>query len=163
MFFLGIPSPNLQWKFQDQILDFKGPSLTLTSLSSENEGTYNCMAVNEYGSDSISFKLDVAEPPKFIEAPENLEVESHGTVRFPCELDIDERLEKQTKIEWFFNDTLIKTPKDHELVLNEVTKVHDGSYTCQVTSPFGSVNMTATLTVLGEPPSFISTGMFICE
>ena len=44
------------------------------------------------------------------------------------------------------------------LVLDQVTKKHEGSYTCKVNSHFGSINMTARLTVLAEPPSFTATG-----
>ena len=81
-----------------------------------------------------------------------------GTVRFPCILDLDQRLNESTKIQWYFNDTIINTPEDHQLVLDQVTKKHEGSYTCKVNSYFGSINMTARLTVLAEPPSFTATG-----
>ena len=57
----GIPKPQaLEWKFQSKILDSKNDSmLTLSNLSTENEGSYQCMAVNEYGSDAIEYQLEV--------------------------------------------------------------------------------------------------------
>ena len=57
----GIPKPQaLEWKFESKILNSKNDSmLTISNLSSENEGSYQCMAVNEYGSDAIEYELEV--------------------------------------------------------------------------------------------------------
>ena len=38
-----------------------------------------------------------------------------GTVRFPCILDLDQRLNESTKIQWYFNNTILNTPEDHQL------------------------------------------------
>ena len=60
----GIPAPNLQWKFNSQSLEFTDSKLILKYLSLENQGTYSCMAVNEYGSDILTYELEVVDPPR---------------------------------------------------------------------------------------------------
>ena len=87
-------------------------------------------------------------------------MKTFGLVQLPCKLIIDDRLINSTSVQWFYNDTLIPNPEilDDHLILDKVTKEDEGSYTCLVTSPIGSVNMTAKLSVLAEPPAFTSTG-----
>ena len=98
--------------------------------------------------------------PKFKQGPEDLLMKTFGLVQLPCKLTIDDRLINSTGVQWFYNDTLIPNPEilDDHLILDKVTKEDEGSYTCLVTSPIGSVNMTAKLSVLAEPPAFTSTG-----
>ena len=85
-------------------------------------------------------------------------METLGVVLFKCVTKIDERIKDQVEIKWYHNETMQLNPTDtHQLILNGVTKDNEGSYTCSVATPFGSLNQTGNLAVLGEPPTFIST------
>ncbi len=154
----GIPKPNIQWKFGDETIE-GAANLTIKHINASLEGTYTCLAVNEYGNDFIKYDLKVIQRPVMLEGPEDLEMKTFGTVRFPCTAQIDKRvLLNETTIKWFYNISQeLANDEPHHLVINEVTKDHVGSYSCIVNTPFGSLNQTAKLSVLGEPPSFIAT------
>ena len=151
----GIPPPTIQWKF-------KGEKISENSelfLEVPQEGHYQCLAVNEYGSDSKQMELQLISPPELLEGPEDIVMKTLGTVRFPCKIKMDERVKDEVRIEWVYNGTQeLQVPLPlHQLVINQVTKDDEGSYTCKITTPFGTLNKTARLTVLGEPPTFIAT------
>ena len=155
----GIPKPTIEWKFQNSTLTPSiNDSLELKSVSNTSEGTYSCWAVNEYGSHKIQFDLEVIYPPVLVEGPEDTEIKTLGTVIFPCLTKIDERIVDEVDIKWFYNDTIELSPNNSsQLILNGVDKTDEGTYTCAISTPFGNLNLTAKLSVLGEPPTFIST------
>lgn len=151
----GIPTPTIKWKFDSEILGHT-EELNLSQVLSDKDGIYTCLAVNEYGSDSLKFNLSVILPPQITEGPEDIVMQTLGTVRFPCKYLLDPRI--NATIQWRFNTTQPVLPKEnHQLVIDQVTKEDEGTYTCIVITPFESVNQTARLTVLGESPNFIAT------
>ena len=151
----GIPQPTISWKFNGSTLHANSENISLSNVQANQEGNYTCLAVNEYGNDQIKVDLQVIKPPLITKGPEDLVMKTEGLVSLPCIVSIDSRIEHN--ITWLFNQT---QPRKHEengnLLINQVTKVHEGTYTCLVQTPYGQVNQTARLTVLAEPPSFIA-------
>ena len=62
-----------------------------------NEGTYACLAVNEYGSDQREVAVEVYEPAKFVRVPKDVVITSLETVDLDCEVSLDRRLEGVTR------------------------------------------------------------------
>merc|ERR1719461_737962 len=149
----GIPQPSITWKFNGSNLETE--NVTLTQVQSHQEGNYTCLAVNEYGNDQIKVDLQVILPPIITKGPEDLVMKTFGLVSFPCNVSIDARVEHN--ITWLFNQSKpLNYQENGNLLIHEVTKEHEGTYTCLVQTAYGQVNQTARLTVLAEPPSFIA-------
>ena len=168
----GVPEPEVTWirrgrgTDKDEVLSSeKYLSLPSSSKEGDDQARFSCVAANEYGSDSKEVRLEVYSKMRFSKqqlGKSEVVATSLEDVRLPCEVEVDARLESETEFKWKKNDaklTGVKMGADgRSLLLEEVMKTEDsGDYQCLVSNSLESVNRTFSLTVLGEPPEFIST------
>ena len=77
-----------------------GGNISVDHATAANEGTYTCLAVNEYGSDQSDVSVEVYEPAKFVRVPKDVVITSLETVDLDCTVSLDQRLEKETEVRW---------------------------------------------------------------
>lgn len=158
----GIPYPAIKWKKGQDIVANNSSRLILTSVSLVDASAYTCLAVNEYGSDSVQTHLDVLSPTVIYPGPQDLVIQTFTSVSLQCHPVVDrQQSSDRVSVEWFFNDgedpISHSLMANHSLVLANVTKQNEGQYTCKVTTAYDVVKATGHLTVLAEAPSFLST------
>ena len=147
----GIPKPETNWYFEGKKLN----EATITNAQKSNQGTYSCIAVNEYGSSETHLQLDVLEPTNVTVDPNFLTPETLSTVELRCQVDHDPRTEK-VSLKWLKDSVEIST--ESVLKLDQVTLEDSGMYECQVqTENFEFINASSQINVIGVSPSFIST------
>ncbi|CAG7832720.1 unnamed protein product [Allacma fusca] len=155
----GQPLPLVSWyKLKNGLQQLKvsgQQQLDLTSINSEDSGTYICLAVNEYGQANASFVVEVVEvgsgtprgPVIFSLEPSNLTVVQGRLIQFRCHINSD----TMPKVQWLReldeaysrNRTLSADEafKQHvpggrfELIstTSPVTQMRNGSYVSELT------------------------------
>ncbi len=120
--------------------------------------------MNEYGGDQIDVSVEVYKPIKFVRVPKDMVANSLEVVTIECAFETDPRLGEMTRVSWKKGNTSLDVASDKykvseagSLMLKEVMKTDQGVYTCVVSNDLQTANQTTRLTVLGEPPSFLST------
>ncbi|XP_015921139.1 neuroglian [Parasteatoda tepidariorum] len=159
----GAPNPVIKWQKGKQ--DLKGDrfqvqqngDLEITDVRPQDEGEYNCLATNKFGTDAASGRLEVKKKTKINVPPENFEVAASKSATFRCDADADPSL--QLNIVWLFNgqpinsdlDTRIVQSADNSLTITKTVESDSGVYTCVAKSELDQDEATATLTVQDTP------------
>ncbi|PIK40412.1 putative striated muscle-specific serine/threonine-protein kinase-like [Apostichopus japonicus] len=98
-FFTGHPTPKITWMQDDDVLSSDDhfiisvdpeagkATLLVKGVTYDDIGEYECIAVNDKGYADCRLYLDVAEPPKFVQLFENLEIPFGYSLRLDCRLD----------------------------------------------------------------------------
>ena len=145
---VGATPLSYRWFFNglDALPDATNSSLTLTSVTSVNEGSYSVVVSNVGGSaHSASAVLSVIVPPIILTQPESRSVGIGGGIDFTVEASGTGPLIYQ----WFFNTTPLSSQTNATLQLTAVRTSNAGTYSVRVTNPGGSVlSSAATLTVV---------------
>ena len=89
-----------------------GANISVEHATAANEGTYTCLAVNEYGSDQSDVAVEVYEPAKFVRVPKDVVITSLETVDLDCAVTLDQRLESETEVRWLDGE-------GNRIILNE--------------------------------------------
>lgn len=101
-----------------------------------------------YNYDSLFFHM--AGPPVFRTPLEPVTIPVRGRATFDCDVYSNPMLQT---ISWMFNGVIIVsdnihiTVTDTRLIINNVQREDEGSYSCLVTNQFGSQQSSATLTI----------------
>ena len=93
----GIPPPTISFKFGSD--DFTGTKvdsshnstamqLNFDTVTPQHSGDYTCLAVNEYGNQKSTTRLDIFERTVISTGLSSQTVESGSTVNFPCEVSL---------------------------------------------------------------------------
>ena len=157
----GVPRPTLEWKKNGSSLVLEGPTsnLQLYKLTAEDEGSYTCIATNEYGSEHVQFNLQVLNPTVLQNTPTDLSIESLKTVSFNCMPKLDERMNTDINaidVQWY-KDEVRMQEINPTLLLEKVTNETEGNYRCIISTPYDTVMASWKLTVRGEKPFFIAS------
>ena len=92
-------------------------------------------------------------------------VESGQKAEFPCNVDVDPRLESSLNVTWLRNDFPLEETSSRiswdsrRLEVLATVSEDEGRYTCAVQSSHDLVAASGQLTVLHEAPSFTSTSI----
>ncbi|XP_039612308.1 striated muscle preferentially expressed protein kinase isoform X1 [Polypterus senegalus] len=152
------------WKKNDSILvnkpdlyemcmpDDDQHTLKIMQIGRSDVGEIVCIASNQYGSDTCTLSLNMAEPPTFESIMEDVDVSTGETSRFAVVVEG----KPIPDILWHKNDTLLSESShftfvydDSEcsLVVLNTTEEDSGVYTCTAKNLAGSVYCKAELTV----------------
>uniref|UniRef100_A0A8C6RQI0 Roundabout homolog 3 n=1 Tax=Nannospalax galili TaxID=1026970 RepID=A0A8C6RQI0_NANGA len=161
----GDPQPHLHWRKEDGELPTgryeirSDHSLWIGHVSSEDEGTYTCVAENSVGRVEASGSLSVHVPPQFVIRPQDQTVAPGENVSFQCETKGNPPpaifwQKEGSQVLLFPSQSL--QPTGHLSVsprgqLN-ITKVQSGDagyYVCQAVSVAGSILTKALLEIKG--------------
>lgn len=171
----GVPQPTIRWlkdgepvktsKLLKETFEGDVATLVFPKVELDDEGDYECVAENEYGSASCSAELLVNEAdskPKFSETMKDIEVELDGEGRFDVQVfgvpvPTVEWFKGTEKIENEGKFSLIHEQEDlFSLVVDQVSTDDVATYTCKATNDLGEVSCEAELKL--EPmtvPEFV--------
>jgi len=167
----GIPPPTISFKFGSD--DFTGTNvdsnhnstamqLNFDTVTPQHSGDYTCLAVNEYGNQKSTTRLDVFERTVISTGLSSQTVNSGSTVNFPCKVTADSRIRLSIRTLWMKDETPL--PKggrinwsNEGMTIVDTEKKDEGIYTCEVHTEYDQVTSSGRLTVLNEPPTFTST------
>jgi len=142
----GQPHPSITWSKAVGSLpkgrtEVKKGSLTIYNVTKKDRGTYICKAENILGSVSATAQLVVIFRLQFkVRPPQDVTPAIGSTVRLPCVAESDPK----PTITWA-KDGKSSLPVDSNvllsgtLVLQNIKKSHEGSYTCRATNALTTI------------------------
>ena len=145
----GQPQPSITWSKSVGFLpkgrnQGRNGALTIYNVTKKDRGIYICGAENILGSVSDTVLLMVFSPLRFKVLPPRVVTPLFGyTIRFPCVAESDLR----PSITWKKDgmSSLPETSNVHRngtLVLANIKKSHQGSYTCRATNALTTIEAT---------------------
>ncbi|XP_051269409.1 protein turtle homolog A isoform X2 [Dicentrarchus labrax] len=130
-------------------------SLFMATVNDDTPGVYTCTPYNSYGSMGSSGPTDVVlqDPPSFSVTPEKQYKQEAGrTLLIPCQGNRDPTI----KVTWSKVDLARRTSYSIEpngsLLLQPLTKDHQGAWECSATNRVASVRASTQVFVLGTSP-----------
>jgi CubicO group peptidase (beta-lactamase class C family) len=142
----SVTAPTYQW-FKDGVAipGASGPTYQISSVTAADFGSYSVTVTNAAGTtQSGSATLALGDLPSITSQPAAQTIATGSTVVFNISAGGAPTLTYQ----WFLNATPLAGATGPILVLPNATAADDGSYTCVIANPFGSVtSLPATLSV----------------
>ncbi|XP_023814399.1 hemicentin-1 [Oryzias latipes] len=160
----GIPSPKVSWKRNGTPLDIShhpgeyrllaSGSLVLLSPSSEDEGYFECTAVNDVGEERRVIEVILQVPPSIEDDVTAVKAVKRSSVVLPCHA----QGEPEPTVTWTKSGAKLGVRGGSYRVLPtgvlEITSAlpsHAGRYTCSARNPAGVAHKHISLTIQ-EPP-----------
>ncbi|XP_049713918.1 neurofascin isoform X3 [Elephas maximus indicus] len=160
--FFGSPIPTLRWfkNGQGSNLDggnyhvYENGSLEIKMIRKEDKGIYTCVATNILGKAENQVHLEVKDPTRIYQMPEDQVVKRGTTVQLPCRVKHDPSL--KLTVSWLKDDEPLYVgnrmkKEDDSLTIFGVAERDQGSYTCIASTELDQDLAKAHLTVLGRP------------
>ena len=85
--FDGVPTPEIQWCFNDEILETSGDTLKISNCKLSNSGKYSAKISSEAGTDKSTAIVEINKkslPPKILNSPPDGEYEQGASVDLQC-------------------------------------------------------------------------------
>lgn len=143
-------------------------SLSISDVTEDDFGFYECSAYTELDDDKITIELIVQDSSSYdelqiIEAPQNQKVSTGTNVTFRCQAYsknasyIIYNWFKDEKEIFFENNSQYILNSDNSMTIPNVISLHNGNYICDVSDGEQNINQSATLNVqdVSEPPPTI--------
>ncbi|XP_046881494.1 neural cell adhesion molecule L1-like protein isoform X2 [Hypomesus transpacificus] len=164
----GSPPPTVTWDKDDATVSVEGPrftvhengSLEIYNVEKEDQGQYTCYTKNTEGSSAIDAVLDVKDPTRIVETPEDLQILIGTTAQLSCLAEYDKSFRGDFEILWEKDDTEIASNhtensgyfiEDGILQIINVSHKDQGMYTCVARTPLDQDSASALLIVLDVP------------
>ena len=155
---IGSPTPVITWFYNTYTtLSVPIPSaLRITNVHSNDQGTYTCMATNQFNSVNATAILTIFPIPQFNVTPVTILAGVDESVAFYCSAT-----PATVTIEWYVDNTLITSgikyyvSSGNLFIYNLVTS-DTNQYTCRISNPAGILDASAILTVI-QRPIFLQT------
>ncbi|XP_031422810.1 cell adhesion molecule L1-like a isoform X2 [Clupea harengus] len=135
-------------------------SLQLQRVAKEDTGQYTCQASNSEGETFITSKLEIKDPTRIIEPPQDLKILRGTTAQFICQAEYDRSLRREIEILWardgeeaYLNYTQDArySVDDGILQISNVSHSDEGLYSCVAKTTLDQDQAAAYLTVLDVP------------
>ncbi|XP_077571540.1 hemicentin-1 [Stigmatopora nigra] len=158
----GEPSPEVNWFHNGLPVGIKNTSpLRIQEASLRDKGTYQCVARNSAGQETLEIFLEILEAPFFAEPGDAvMEKITNTKIIIPCPAEGA----PHPKVRWFKNGLEIhpgqsefSSTRDGALVINRASASHSGDYKCVATNEAGSVDRKTRLKV-NVPPEIQDDG-----
>ncbi|XP_029915084.1 hemicentin-1 [Myripristis murdjan] len=152
----GEPSPEVTWFHNGVPVGVRDTvALRIQHVSLTDQGTYQCVAKNNAGQDTLEIKLEVLEAPTFPEPGDAImEKVAKSKVIIPCPAEGS----PPPKVRWFKNGLEINSDQselslaqDGSLVISAASASHSGDFKCVASNEAGSVERKTRLKV-NVPP-----------
>ncbi|XP_035675629.1 neuronal cell adhesion molecule-like isoform X2 [Branchiostoma floridae] len=133
-------------------------TLVITTVSTEDDGKYKCMAINKFGEEPLQAELSVKRKTTIATPPIALEVRAGNEAQFVCAVDKDPDLE--LTITWLKNGipimpgSRIMQPVLGTLLIKDTINSDSAIYTCLARTTRDEASAQAALSVIDvpEPP-----------
>jgi alkyl sulfatase BDS1-like metallo-beta-lactamase superfamily hydrolase len=147
----GDPPLGYQWRFKGSpIVGATTSSYSVPAVSVNNEGTYDAVVSNKYGSvTSGAAQLTVLVPPMITAQPTNQTVNAGSTVNFQVSASGSSPLSYQ----WWFNGTNALGGSTNTLTLTNVQSSQAGGYSVTVANFAGTVTSAVASVTVQTPPT----------
>ncbi|KAL4641452.1 contactin-1a-like isoform X1 [Arapaima gigas] len=152
-FALGNPIPEIRWRKVDAELpanhevSMDKALLHLFNVQQEDEGTYECEAINSKGKDRHRAVLYVDAYPEWVEHFDSIEADIDGELTMPCRASG----KPKPHIRWLKNGVAHGTG---ELKFSRLTFEHSGMYQCIAENKHGIIYASGELRVVACAPTF---------
>uniref|UniRef100_A0A6G1SAQ6 Neuroglian n=1 Tax=Aceria tosichella TaxID=561515 RepID=A0A6G1SAQ6_9ACAR len=159
----GTPLPEITWRKKGGSLEGNrvsyqnfGKTLVISKVDEQDEGTYECSAINGHGSQlSHAMQVSVSSAPYWIRAPNSTNAAQDESVHFECLAEGDPK----PNLEWLINGQPISTQKrpnlridGSSLYIDSVKKTDVGVFQCNSSNMHGYAFRDFYLNVLDLPP-----------
>ncbi|XP_076831925.1 myelin-associated glycoprotein isoform X3 [Brachyhypopomus gauderio] len=147
------PPPRISWHFKDEELmsdTASNSSLSLESLSPEQEGVYTCVGDNGYGEMNTSLYLAVRYPPREPLVNSSMTVQEGTSLVLHCSSEGN----PAPTLTWLKDGKLVGTITADEvsvLHLPDITPDLDGTYRCLAENEYGRASSSLNITVEFAP------------
>ncbi|XP_056224125.1 B-cell receptor CD22-like [Seriola aureovittata] len=153
------PAANYTWYKENQKL-FQGPEgvYHFTSINSEDRGTYYCKSENHYGQiNSSALHVDVQYAPKLlpVSVSPSGEIVEGSSVNLTCSCDAN----PAANYTWYKENEDSPKASGQIFTITDLRPEHSGNYYCEAQNTRGRRNSTLTLTVVEDPPKFLSVSV----
>ncbi|XP_053206684.1 cell adhesion molecule DSCAM-like isoform X7 [Panonychus citri] len=164
----GFPTPQIQWiKKTGQIRSRESPigsKLSLKNANKQDEGSYECLAVNELGSITKSIMVTISVPAEFKEKNVAVSAKKGNLLELTCSADGDQPV----TIKWFKDSTPIdkvdpsrysitdapnKEGTKSIMTVSSADVKDDGLYHCFAENSFGKDERKIRVTIIEPPPA----------
>lgn len=160
-FAYGNPVPKLRWRKVDGVLPVKslasseGPVLVLPDLTFDDEGTYECEAVNSEGRDTYQGRITVQAQPVWLQVMSDSEVEISSELLWSCLASGKPR----PSIRWLRDGQPLSTQSrlqvtNGQLKISNLALEDSGMYQCVAENKHGTIYSNAELRVQVQGPDF---------
>lgn len=149
---VGIPTPRVSWKFEDESSASSNHVLKVTSTS--KSGNYTCSAENSLGVDKKLINIEIINKPTILPAASDLQtsvkIKENDDLELACPFD------NFNHISWQLNNKSIIDMEhkliDRKLIIHNVHGyLHDGMWTCTAVNSAGTASFSYNVTVLASP------------
>ncbi|CAJ1085442.1 neural cell adhesion molecule L1-like protein isoform X1 [Xyrichtys novacula] len=166
----GSPPPSISWTRDGthetlvggRFIEHHNGSLQIVNAEKDDSGNYVCVAVNLVGKSAVIAVLNVKDPTRIVNPPQDLEIISGTTAQLTCQAEYDESLQGTFEVAWrkdgeeiplsFEENTRLQYSVDDGILqIMNVNLSDEGTYTCIARTSLDEVNATALLTVLDVP------------
>uniref|UniRef100_A0A6Q2WS02 Contactin 1 n=1 Tax=Esox lucius TaxID=8010 RepID=A0A6Q2WS02_ESOLU len=159
-FALGNPIPQIRWRKMDGELpsnhevSMAGAHLHLYNVQYEDEGTYECEALNSKGKDRHRARVSVEAFPEWTESISSTERDISSDYTMSCVASG----KPKPHIRWLKDSHSVRTqenkPLVHNLTFSGLTFEDSGMYQCIAENRHGVIYANAELRVIACPPTF---------
>uniref|UniRef100_A0A8C9WDZ6 Contactin 1 n=1 Tax=Scleropages formosus TaxID=113540 RepID=A0A8C9WDZ6_SCLFO len=154
-FALGNPIPEIRWRKVDAELpanhevSMEKALLHLINVQQEDEGTYECEAINSKGKDRHRARLYVDAYPEWVEHFSSREADIGSNLTMSCLASG----KPKPHVRWLKNGVLVRHVKG-ELKFTGLTFEHSGMYQCIAENKHGVIYASGELRVIACAPTF---------
>lgn len=162
--FFGSPVPVLRWfkNGRTSKLDggnyrvYENGSLEITNTRKDDQGVYTCVATNTLGKAENQVTLEVKDPTRIANGPEDLVAKRGSTAQLDCRIKYDPTL--KLTVTWQKDDVPLyignrMKKADDSLTIYGVVEKDQGAYTCIASTELDRDFAKAYLTVQAVPSS----------
>ncbi|XP_043943377.1 contactin-1 [Protopterus annectens] len=153
-FALGNPVPNITWIKVGEHLPVSAeetkfdPVLKIINIQPEDDGTYECKAQNDKGTDTHQAKITVRAFPEWVQHINNTERDIGSELVWTC---IAKGI-PEPSVTWWKNGR--QKTRGTELRIDRLTAEDAGMYQCVAQNALGIIHANAELKVITLAPSF---------
>uniref|UniRef100_A0A3B5LMB9 Contactin 4 n=1 Tax=Xiphophorus couchianus TaxID=32473 RepID=A0A3B5LMB9_9TELE len=162
-FALGNPAPSISWRRVDGVpfprkVDMRKASgvLEIPYFQQEDAGTYECMAENSRGMNTVKGKLSFYAPPHLIEKPQDVQKFIDDSLVWECKATG----KPKPSYRWMKNGENLESTEERVQVANGILSISRltlsdaGMYQCVAGNKHGEVYSNAELRVIAVAPDF---------
>ncbi|XP_077429418.1 contactin-4-like isoform X1 [Vanacampus margaritifer] len=162
-FALGNPVPSINWRKADGVpfprkVDIRKASavLEIPYFQQEDAGTYECVAENSRGMNTVKGKLSFYAPPHLIEKPQDVQKLIDGSLSWDCKATG----KPKPSYRWMKNGENVEPTEERiqvsngALLISRLTLSDTGMYQCVAGNKYGEVYSNAELRVIAVAPDF---------
>ncbi|XP_030634256.1 contactin-4 [Chanos chanos] len=167
-FALGNPVPAIHWRREDGIpfsrkVDVRKTTgvLEIPYFQQEDAGTYECVAENSKGRNSVRGKLSFYAPPQLIEKPEDVQKAIDDSLLWECKATG----KPKPSYRWMKNGENLEPTEARVQVVNGALSISRllltdvGMYQCVAGNKHGEVYSNAELRVIATAPDFSQSSL----